>query len=296
MSYLVSLPLAAIRGHPLTERICIRVPLKHLQSSFGTASSVMKAAWALVLSHALDTQDVVFGGLSVNRYLTLLGIDQMRGPCLNFVPVRACLDPKMTLASLITQMQDQTVTSLPYHHLGSRSIIKDCTTWPCWTRFSSVLVYQNHKSLDTSLRIGNVDCALSSEGKVGDSADIWAVATPLSEDLEIMLWFSSHTIPSEQIRWDSRSLIMILEEISTSSQQIVSQVGDSLRTSLGTYIVPPSLPAPLSDLVDEHMSTHQRKLKRQSRKLGKSSSYCQEIKANIAPCFFAGWTLLPLYY
>ena len=114
----------------------IRGPLQNLQTSCGTPSSVMKAAWALLLSQALETKDITFGEVSTNRYLPVPGLHDVRGPCLNLLPVRARLDEGMTLASLITQVQDQSVASLPHHHLGFRSIIKDCTAWPRWTLVS----------------------------------------------------------------------------------------------------------------------------------------------------------------
>ncbi len=243
---------ATRQGHPLDERIQIRVPLQNLQTSCGTPSSVMKAAWALLLSQALETKDITFGEISTNRYLPVPGLHEVRGPCLNLLPVRARLDEGTTLASLITQVQDQSVASLPHHHLGFRSIIKDCTAWPRWTRFSTLLTYQNHGSMSPSLRIGDADFALSSRGRLGDTADISLFATPGSEDLEIELYYSSRTFPSEQISWISRSLVTILEGIPSSLAENISLVKDSLRQSVGSYVQDPSRSAPPPDLLSGH--------------------------------------------
>ena len=230
----------------------IRVPLQNLQTSCGTPSSVMKAAWALLLSQALETKDITFGEVSTNRYLPVPGLHDVRGPCLNLLPVRARLDEGMTLASLITHVQDQSVASLPHHHLGFRSIIKDCTAWPRWTRFSTLLTYQNHGSLSPSLQIGDADFALSSRGRLGDTADISLFVTPGSEDLEIELYYSSRTFPSEQISWISRSLVTILEGIPSSLAENISLVEDSLRQSVGSYVQDPSRSAPPPDLLNGH--------------------------------------------
>jgi amino acid adenylation domain-containing protein len=252
MSYLVRPFAEATQGHPLDEQIRIRVPLQNLQTSVGTPSSVMKAAWALLLFYALGKEDIVFGEVSTNRYLPVPGLDEVRGPCVNFLPVRARLDQGITVASLVTQIQDQSTAGLPYHHLGFRSIIRDCTAWPCWTRFSSALAYQNHGALKPSIRIGDANCALLGHGKLGDSADISVIATPGSEDLEIELNYSSHTFPSEQIRWISRSLVTIVEGMPSFLEQNLSQVEDSLRSSVGSYVVPTS-PAPPPDLSNGHV-------------------------------------------
>jgi amino acid adenylation domain-containing protein len=252
MSYLVQPSKSVTQVHPFDEQIKIRVPLHNLQTSFGTPSSVFKAAWALLLSHALRTKDITFGEVSTNRYLPLSGLNEVRGPCLNFLPVRAHLDQGTTLASLITHIQDQSIAALPHHHLGFRSIINDCTAWPSWTRFSSVIAYQNHGSLKHSLRIGDANCALSSLGKIGDSADISVIATPGSKNLEIEFHYSSHALPSEQIRWISRALVTILEGIPSFLEQNINQVEDSLQSSVGSYVVPPSHPAPSSGLLNGH--------------------------------------------
>ncbi|TVY36052.1 Nonribosomal peptide synthetase [Lachnellula subtilissima] len=250
MSYLVQPSARAIQIYPFDQQLKIYVPLQNLQTELGTPSSVMKAAWALLLSHALGTRDITFGEVSTNRYLPVLGLRDVRGPCLNFLPVRACLDQSLTFASLITQIQNQSTAGLPHHHLGFRSIIKDCTDWPSWSRFSSVLVYQNHGSLKPSLRIGDANCALSHSGEIGDTADISVIATPGSKDLEIDLHYSSHALPSKQIQWISRSLVTILERIPSFVGQNMNEVEDSIQNSLGSYDIPPSRTAPLPDLAN----------------------------------------------
>ncbi|KAK7756455.1 NRPS [Diatrype stigma] len=245
MPYFVPPPVDAVRGNPLDEQVRICVPLENLKTPLGTPSSVMKSAWALLLSLALESDDIVFGEVSANRHLPFPGVDEVKGPCVNFLPVRGRLDRNMTIASLIKQVQDQTVASMSYHHLGFRSIIKDCTTWPRWTRFSSALVYQNHGSLG-SLRIGGSDCTLSSQGKLGDSADIYVIAVPHAEDLEIELHFSSSTLPPEQVSWISRSLHAILEAIPSALEKTIGHVEESLRSITGSYTVPASIPTPPS--------------------------------------------------
>ncbi|RYP73399.1 hypothetical protein DL771_003667 [Monosporascus sp. 5C6A] len=228
----------AIRGQPLDEQIQIRVPLRNMKTSFGTPSSTVKAAWSLLISIALGTKDVVFGEVSANRFLTFMGIDQVRGPCVNLVPVRARLDPTMTLASLVTQIQDLSTAGMPYHHLGTGSIIKNCTSWPSWARFSTAIVYQNHGSLHQAYKIGDADGALSNHGKLGDSTDIHIITTPVSEELEIELRYCSLTIPAEQINWIAQALAKILDLFPSGLQKTLTQIDTSLRSAVGPYVVP----------------------------------------------------------
>ncbi|KFY51025.1 hypothetical protein V495_00019 [Pseudogymnoascus sp. VKM F-4514 (FW-929)] len=252
MTHIASPPVGPTRGCIADAEIRMRVPLQNIKSPLGRPSSVMKAAWALVLSHALGMNDVVFGEVSANRYLTTQGIDQVRGPCINFLPVRVRLKQAMTLASLITQIQDHAMASLPHQHIGFRSIVKDCTNWPRWTRFSTTLVYQSHGFIGDSLKIGGSDGTLVSDGQAGDSTDLMIIATPGSEYLEIKFIFSPETLSSEQIRWISQSLATILHAIPFILEQSLAQIGNSLRSSLGSYVVPLT---PSSELPNGHLET-----------------------------------------
>lgn len=252
MPYLVPVVVGAMRGHPLDEQIELRVPLKNMTCvSSATPSSVVKAAWALLLSYALGIRDVVFGEVSANRYLALPGVDQVRGPCVNQVPVRARLDPSMELASLVGQIHDLHTSGMPHHHLGTRSIIRDCTAWPSWTRFSTSLVYQNHASIGKTVKIGDTDCELSVNGQLGDSTDIHLIATPDPdrEELEIALRYSPLTFPAEQIRWISRAFAKILDLFPSALEQNLGQVEAALSSTLDSRYIIPTVTGGCKDLV-----------------------------------------------
>ncbi|KAI3319786.1 putative aminoadipate-semialdehyde dehydrogenase [Xylariaceae sp. AK1471] len=244
MPFLVPPVPGAIRGYPLDEQVQLRVPLQDIETSLGTPSSVVKAAWSLLISFALDTRDVVFGEVSANRFLMFPGIEEVKGPCVNLVPVRARLDPEMTLSSLVTQVQDLSVIGMPYHHIETGSILANCTSWPRWTRFSTALVYQNHDSVKDTLQIGDADTILSNHGKLGDSTDIHLIASPRSDNLEVEIRYSSLTIPSEQIHWISQALTKILDLFPSGLHKTLAEVERSLRSAMNPYVVPPNRTAP----------------------------------------------------
>ncbi|KAK2773268.1 NRPS [Emmonsiellopsis sp. PD_33] len=251
MSYLTRTPRIVTLGYPLDERFEVRVPLQNLQSSYGTPSSTMKAAWAVLMFLALGDNDVMFGEISYNRYLPLSRLEEVRGPCVNALPVRAILDRGMTFASLVKQIHDLSIASFPFHHLGLRSIIKDCTTWPCWSRFNSMLVYHSHQPVKPSLRVGGANCTCSLRGEPPYNADIFITATPELKELEIELRYSSRTLPPQQIRWISQSFTAILEGIPSLLNQTLSQIEDSLRGAFGSYTLPPRDPDPPMGFLDD---------------------------------------------
>ncbi|KAH8797947.1 putative aminoadipate-semialdehyde dehydrogenase [Xylogone sp. PMI_703] len=254
MPYIIPQCVGGIRGYPLNESVKINIPLKTLHTSYGTPSSVMKTAWAIVVSQALGTHDVVFGEVSANRYMGMPGVIEVKGPCVNNVPVRVCFEDTCILGSLIKQVHEQSIASLPYHHLEISSLIKDCTSWPPWTRFSSALSYQNHGSLNSSVSIGDAKGVLSIQGNLGDSADIWILATPGAAELEVEVRFSSQILSSRQAKWITQALRDTLEAISSSLDEPLSKFKTSLKASVGSYAA--SEEPPISSFPDLNTSSH----------------------------------------
>jgi len=261
MPFLVPPVPGGVRGHPLDQQVLVRVPLKNIKTPLGTPSSVLKTAWSLILSFALQRNDVVFGEVSANRFLPFPDIEGVKGPCVNVVPVRARLDPETSIASLITQIQDLFVSGMPHHHLETGTLLSECTPssqYPHWTRFSTAIVYQNHESLAPLLRIGGAETALSSRGKLGDSTDVHLIAMPGTgsgsglegeELLDIEIRYSPQTIPSEQIRWIARALTTILNSLPAAleAQKTVGELEADFRgVVVDPYVVPPPLPPPSS--------------------------------------------------
>ncbi|KAH6645134.1 hypothetical protein BKA67DRAFT_614027 [Truncatella angustata] len=235
MTNLVSTSVPATL-HFCRDSIQFRVPLRNVTTTYGTPSSVVQAAWALVLSRATGQSDVIFCGPNANRSLSSFpDTDRVSGMCLNFLPVRACLQNRMTLGSLVKQMHDQAVAAIPHQHLGFRSIIRNCTDWPTSTRFSSMLIYQNHDSLRRIIPFQNQDCVLTPHGKFGRCADILVEATPSpptwnatkgqdeAKELVVDILYSHENFTGEQVKWISHFFSRVLESIPQNLEQPIER-------------------------------------------------------------------------
>ncbi|KAK3703560.1 hypothetical protein LTR37_014407 [Vermiconidia calcicola] len=232
---LVSSPVSA---SPANTSHHVSVPLRNLQTRWGTESTALRAAWSLVLAQASGDHDIVFGCISANRNSTLPAMDQVAGPCINLVPARARIERTMTLASLVIQLQEQSNASIPHQQLGFRSIIKNCTSWRTGCRFSSIVVFQNQAALNASIQIGNTKATLSGHGSVGDSADIYIEARPISGQPDIKLEFASRRIPTKQATWIARCLTELLETLPSRLERSIGRISDDLLQSVGPYVMP----------------------------------------------------------
>ena len=85
------------------------------------------------------------------------------------------------------------------------------------------MLYQNHESflqeMGASIRFGDVDCAISGLGSVGQSADVWIIATPKSSELVIQMFYSQPTLPEEKAKWIAYLLQTILESMPAALEQ-----------------------------------------------------------------------------
>jgi amino acid adenylation domain-containing protein/FkbH-like protein/non-ribosomal peptide synthase protein (TIGR01720 family) len=109
-----------------------------------TMSSVVQAAWALLLSHYSDRADVVFGAAFSGRPPELHGIDELIGPCVTNVPVRARISYAEPVISLVTQLQ-QRQPDLSLHQYAPIAQIQDWSGIPLRYRlFDSLVVFQNY--------------------------------------------------------------------------------------------------------------------------------------------------------
>ncbi|WP_017557656.1 non-ribosomal peptide synthetase [Nocardiopsis baichengensis] len=105
-----------------------------------TPSTVLQAAWGLVLARLLDRDDVVFGTAVSGRPPELHGAEAMIGLFINTVPVRVALRPRESAAGLLTRMRDERARLLEHDHLG----LADIQSAAGGELFDTLLVVENY--------------------------------------------------------------------------------------------------------------------------------------------------------
>ncbi|EPS27666.1 hypothetical protein PDE_02610 [Penicillium oxalicum 114-2] len=182
-----------------------------IASSGITTATVLKTAWALVLAEFTQKEDVVFGHLTSGRTLSWPDIEHVVGPCLNIIPVRFRVSSDKTL-DLLRDMQNQHTDSLEHEWLGEREIVGHCTDWAPSTRFSSVVQYQNVDEVH-SMQANGESWDVHLHGVDWDSTDIWILAYPENDTVQITLCFSPKRVPqliAESMLERLRSMFEIL--------------------------------------------------------------------------------------
>ncbi|KAK4105141.1 amino acid adenylation [Parathielavia hyrcaniae] len=92
-------------------------------SAFTTAT-LLRAAWALVVSQETGGQEVLFAAPVSGRTAPVPGVLEMAGPTLATVPVRIGVDLDRTAADHLAAVQEQAVGMMPIEHTGLQHIIQ----------------------------------------------------------------------------------------------------------------------------------------------------------------------------
>jgi len=115
-----------------------------------TSSTLMQAAWALLLGRYSGEDEVVFGVTVSGRTAPLAGIERMVGLFINTLPVRARLDTD--LHTLLQHLQQAQQAANRQAHASLAEIQRDSALPVGTALFDSLLVFENYPEGDTSGR------------------------------------------------------------------------------------------------------------------------------------------------
>lgn len=201
----------------LNSTVSRTIPFAQVQKDGTSFAIVLQTAWAVVLSQLVDSNDVVFWHLVSGRNMSL---NAVAGPCINLVPVRAQMGERNASASeLLRQLKDQYVATLPYETTGFQAIIEQCTSWPKWTRFSSIVQHQNLENTEA-----DEQQAIKLIPTDHDAADIWIVSMPDKTNTTIHFSYCKDTLPECYAEQISDALVRVIQHLSSQPDDTISAV------------------------------------------------------------------------
>jgi hypothetical protein len=151
--------MRAIKGHldrqyrevsvTLTETESDRL-VKFSREIDATLTTVLFAAWALLLSAANDKNDVVFGAAFSGRPAELDDVEDIVGPFVNDVPVRVKIEPDQTVLDMLRALRLRQF-EITQHQQTPLETIQECSSISWRHRlFESLMVVQNYVSGEIS--------------------------------------------------------------------------------------------------------------------------------------------------
>lgn len=118
-----------------------------------TAATMIRLAWAILLSAITNATDVSFGTTLSGRTTPCTNAERMIGPTLATVPIRIQLNPQHLVRDVLEQVQLQAAEMSPYEQFGMQAIQKLSEDCKVGCQFQSHMVIQpaSEEAIDSIL-------------------------------------------------------------------------------------------------------------------------------------------------
>lgn len=95
-----------------------------------TNALLLRAAWAILLSHYTGTENIVFGTIRNGRSSSIPGLATMTGPTISLAPISLHVDSQKTIASFLSGIRVQSAEMMRFEHTGVSKMRKYLANGP----------------------------------------------------------------------------------------------------------------------------------------------------------------------
>ncbi|KAK9718997.1 hypothetical protein K7432_005110 [Basidiobolus ranarum] len=107
-----------------------------------TTATLLRAAWAIMLHHYTNCDDVVFGELLNGRSIPINGISSIVGPCINVRTRRIRFEEESTVMMFLNSIHEDYVAAMPYEDYDLKDLNSSDHQKEPETMFNTVINYQ----------------------------------------------------------------------------------------------------------------------------------------------------------
>ncbi|KAJ5406970.1 acetyl-CoA synthetase-like protein [Penicillium sp. CMV-2018d] len=183
-----------------------------------TPSTLLRAAWAILLAQYSESRDVIFGCTVNGRGVALDGVETVTGPTFATVPLRIPVDRDARIADFLQQLQQKYVDMMPYEQAGLQRIARWVPEARTAFHAQTLLVVQA-VDVDDEQVGGGGDSLLGARELVGHSAGFLTNALTVecrpttSSRLDMQFHFDSGVVPSVQVERLARQFEHIVRQL-----------------------------------------------------------------------------------
>ena len=188
-----------------------------------TLSTIVQAAWALLLSHYSGEEDVVFGVTVSGRPGDLSGVEKMVGLFINTLPLRLQISPQQQLIPWLEQIQELMVELQQYSYSSLVEIQAVSELGGGIPLFESIVVFENYP-VDSSLF--NEDASLQLSQRMSfkhTNYPLTVVAVP-GDELLVKISYDTSRFESDTIGRMLGHLQTIFLAIADNPQQALGEI------------------------------------------------------------------------
>ncbi|KAL2831864.1 hypothetical protein BJY01DRAFT_260379 [Aspergillus pseudoustus] len=191
-----------------------------------TLAMVVKASACLALAQRANQNDILVGQIVNGRSIPVPQIDEVVGPCVNCIPFRAVIAPRMTHNRSIEHegVDFSTILERCSPHLNtattrSSSAAKGTPPKLALENFPIILQHQN---IDMDLHLDLVGAtykSFTSFGSLRPASEVWICSTPRRSAVEVQVIASGHVLNKETAEGVVRDVVDVLRVLVDESMQ-----------------------------------------------------------------------------
>ncbi|OZC51472.1 hypothetical protein CH286_04485 [Rhodococcus sp. WWJCD1] len=185
-----------------------------------TASELINAAWAVVLSAFTDSGSVVFGSTVSGRPTELDRVGDMVGLFINTIPVRVDIGPDATVSSVLAGLRAFSVAVAAHHHVGLADIQKALGGG---TLFDTLVVFENFAAADTS-GVDTEDFSVSVAGFHTVTHYPLTLTVFPGEELRLVVEYRSDAVTVERARAVASAMTAVLRTFAEAGDPLIASV------------------------------------------------------------------------
>jgi amino acid adenylation domain-containing protein/non-ribosomal peptide synthase protein (TIGR01720 family) len=190
-----------------------------------TPSTVIHAAWGLLLSRYAGEEDVVFGSVASGRPPDLPGVERLVGLCITTTPTRIKVDSSTTVLPWLRTIQQEHVQQREFEHTPLVDIHEFSDVPRGQPLFKSLLVVENypteHASTDS---LAGAGVRLIAERIVSPVAYDLRCCVLLSDQPMLMLGFMRDQFDAAAVDYLGRQLLHVIDELLANGDGKLTEV------------------------------------------------------------------------
>ncbi|KAH8672362.1 non-ribosomal peptide synthetase [Ilyonectria robusta] len=216
-------PLPKSGYHPRPDRhMSVTVSNLELGHRDFTASTVLRAAWAIVVAQSAGSTEALLGVTVTGRQAAVADIESMAGPTIATVPVRVILDLDNSVDHLLEIIQRQAAEMIPFEQTGLNLIARMSEAAAVACDFQSLLVVQPEDQTGESsggLFVSEPEQGPNASRSQGFSTYAIVVECQLEQDgVHIRFGFDSSIIGHDHMEHLIKNLEAILIQLAAAAR------------------------------------------------------------------------------
>ena len=179
-----------------------------------TVNTLIRGAWALLLSRYSGEDDVVFGATSSGRPPNLVGSESMVGLFINTLPVRIKVSGDRSLIPWLQTLQSQQIEAQQYEYTPLIQVQQWSDVPKDLPLFKSILVFENYP-VDASVEEFGIEMEIEETQSIESTNYPLTISAGLSNELALEILYDRSCFSSSTVTNILKHLEHLLEQFIT---------------------------------------------------------------------------------